>query len=143
MTPKQQLDAFLRKYSPEIAAEARAAHAKMRRLVPGAIEMVYDNYMALVIGFGPTERPSDAIFSLAVLPRWVTLCFLQGASLPRAADPKRPLKGGGNVVRNVRLGDAGDLDEPAVRALLDAALAHAKVPMNPKQRRRRPPTGGK
>jgi len=40
--------------------------------------MVYDNYNALVIGFGPNDRPSLAIFSIVLFPRWVTLCFLQG-----------------------------------------------------------------
>jgi hypothetical protein len=48
----------------------------MRKLVPGAIEMVYDNYNWLVIGFGPPERPSEAIFSIVLPPGKVTLCFL-------------------------------------------------------------------
>ena len=42
------------------------ARAKLRKLLPGAIEMVYDNYNALVIGFSPTERPSDAVLSLVI-----------------------------------------------------------------------------
>jgi hypothetical protein len=41
---EQQLDSFLAKYDPEIAAFARRALAKMRKLVPGAVEIVYDNY---------------------------------------------------------------------------------------------------
>src|SRR6202035_3069602 len=53
-----QLDSFLAKYDPEVATFARRALAKMRELVPGAVEMVYDNYNWLVIGFSPTERPS-------------------------------------------------------------------------------------
>ena len=47
-----------------------------------AVEMIYDNYNWLVIGFSPTDRPSDAIFSLVLPPGRVTLCFLQGAGLP-------------------------------------------------------------
>ena len=77
-TPKVQLDEFLAKYSPEIAALARAVHRKMPAQLPGAVELVYDNYNALVIGFGPSERASEAIFSIAlyraldqpVLPAW-------------------------------------------------------------------------
>jgi hypothetical protein len=34
----------------------------MRGYLPGAIELVYDNYNALAIGFGPSEKSSDAIF---------------------------------------------------------------------------------
>ena len=100
----------------------------MRALLPCAIEMVYDNYNALAIGFGPSERASEAIFSLAVFPRWVTLCFLQGAKIP---DPGKLLNGSGNQVRHIRLIDPDKLLSPAVRMLMMAALAIAKVPLSP------------
>jgi hypothetical protein len=128
---EQQLESFLAKYDPEVAAFARRALTKMRKLVPGAIEMVYDNYNWLVIGFSPTERPSEAIFSIVLPPGRVTLCFLQGAGLP---DPAKRLQGSGNVVRNIRLYNAGEpdgevLDDPEVCALINVALNRAKVPM--------------
>ncbi len=97
---EQQLESFLAKYDPEVSTFGRRALAKMRKLVPGAIEMVYDNYNWLVIGFSPTERPSEAIFSIVLPPNRVTLCFLQGAGLP---DPAKRLQGSGKVVRNIRL----------------------------------------
>jgi Domain of unknown function (DU1801) len=123
----KQLDGFLVKYSPEIRAFARAALAKLRSRLPGAIEMVYDNYNGLVIGFGPSERPSEAIFSLVLFPRWVTLCFLQGA---RLADPNKLLKGSGKVVRHIRLADADDLDKPVIEDLIARALKSARVPID-------------
>jgi hypothetical protein len=133
-----QLDSFLSKYDPEISAFARHALAKMRKLIPGAVEMVYDNYNWLVIGFSPTERPSEAIFSLVLPPGRVTLCFLQGAGLP---DPAKRLQGSGNVVRNIRLYNAGQpdghvLDDPEVLALINVALNRAKVPMPAGARRK-------
>jgi len=132
-SPKRQLDSFLARFTPEIAMLARRALAKMRRRLPNAIELVYDNYNALVIGFGPNERPSDAIFSIAIFPRKVGLCFLQGAKLP---DPDKRLKGSGNVVRSVTLNDLSILDDPQIRALIDVALLRAKVRMDPKQKRK-------
>ena len=133
-----QLDSFLAKYDPEVETIARRALGKMRKLMPGAIEMVYDNYNWLVIGFSPTERPSEAIFSIVLPPGRVTLCFLQGAGLP---DPAKRLAGSGNVVRNIRLYDAGSpdanvLDEPEVLALINVALNRAKVPMPAGARRK-------
>lgn len=101
----------------------------MRKLLPGSTEMVYDNYNGLVIGFGPTEKPSLAIFSILLMPDHVTLCFLQGASLP---DPNRRLKGGGNLVRHVRLVPPSVLDDPEILDLINTALYRAKVPINPK-----------
>lgn len=134
----RQLDSFLAKYSPEIEAFARRTLAKMRKLVPGAIEMVYDNFNWLVIGFGPSERPSEAIFSIVLPPNAVTLCFLQGAGLP---DPAGLLQGSGNVVRNIRLFTSGAkydnvLDIPEVLSLINLALHRAKVPMPAGARRK-------
>src|SRR5271165_2708038 len=79
---EKQLDEFMAKYEPEIAATAGKALAKMRKMVPHAIEMVYDNYNTLAIGFVPNERPSDAVFSIALYPAYVRLFFLQGKGLP-------------------------------------------------------------
>jgi hypothetical protein len=120
-------------YSPEIATRARASLAKVRRLLPGALELVYDNYNALVIGFGPTERASEAIVSIALYPRNVNLFFLHGARLP---DPDRLLQGSGSQVRRIALDDASILDQPSVQALVRRALVHAPAPFDPGQRRR-------
>ena len=107
-SPAAQLAGFLAKFTPEVAASARAALARMRKRLPGAIELVYDNYNALAIGFGPTERASDAVFSIAVFPRWVSLFFLQsGTELP---DPNGLLKGTGTRVRHIVLESPADLD---------------------------------
>ena len=128
-----QATAFIAKFTPEIAALTKAVLAKMRRRLPNAVEMVYDNYNFLVFGFGPSERASEAILSIAVHARGVGLCFLHGAKLP---DPDRVLKGGGKQVRSLRLSSAAMLDLPAVQAMIDLALSHAPVPLDPTTRRR-------
>ena len=46
-----QLDSFLAKFTPEMAKSAKGVLAAMRKRCPGAIELVYDNYNALAIGF--------------------------------------------------------------------------------------------
>lgn len=132
-SPARQQRSLLLKFEPPVAAAARAALARLREKFPGAIEIVYDNYNALAIGFGPSEKASDAIFSIAVFPRWVSLFFLQGAKLP---DPDQVLKGGGNRVRHIVLTDSGVLDQPAVKRLMALAVKSAKQPLNAKQRRR-------
>jgi len=132
-SPDAQLRGFLARYSPEIAKRARAILAKMRRRLPGATEFVYDNYNALVIGFGPTARPSEAPFSIGVYPRWVNLFFLDGAGLP---DPEQRLRGSGRIVRSIRLDDEAVLDEPAVKALMTAAVARSDAPFPRRAKRR-------
>src|SRR5881628_2818626 len=118
-SPEAELAKFMSKYTPEIRAVAEEALVKMRARLPGAVQMVYDNYNALVIGFGPTERASEATFSIVLYPRWVPLFFLHGATF---RDPKKILKGSGRIVRHMVLKSAGDLDRPDVRALMQQAL---------------------
>jgi hypothetical protein len=123
-----QLDGFLAKYTPEIEKLARACLKKMRSRLPGAYELVYDNYNALAIGFCPSEKASEAIFSIALYPRWISLFFLQGAKLP---DPHKLLKGSGNQARHIVLGSAADLDRPEIRDLMNTARMDAKKDIDP------------
>jgi hypothetical protein len=129
MTPQEQLAGFLAKFTPEVEALARAALAKLRARFPSAIQMVYDNYNFLVIGFSPSERASEAIFSIALHARGVGLCFLQDG--PHLPDPEKLLKGSGKRVRHIRLESAAMLDRPAVQALISHAAKRAVVPFDP------------
>ena len=148
LSPERQLATFLAKYTPAIVAETEAVLAKMRARLPGAVEMVYDNYNGLVVGFGAEERPHDAVFSIIVLPDHVTLCFIWGADL---FDPDKLLRGGGKQVRHIRLAGPETLDAAPVRALMTEAIARSAKPFDdtqpgrmvirmiaPKQRPRRP-----
>lgn len=132
-TATSQLRAFLEKFSPEISARAKAILKKMRARYPSALELVYDNYNALAIGFGPTERASEVIFSIAVYPNWINLFFLQGKTLP---DPKKILQGSGNQVRHIRLTSPEMLDDPAILSLMEVAVSRAKVPFDPSGKHR-------
>ncbi len=132
-TPAKQLDVFVGRFSPEIATQARAVLKKVRARLPGAVEMVYDKANALVVGFGPTEKPSEAVFSVVVYPRWILLYFLQGAAL---ADPNGLLKGAGKIGRHIRLTDAKTLEDPLVGELMDDAVELMEVPFPPGQKAR-------
>lgn len=128
MTPEEQLDGFIAKFTPEIAALAESALTKMRKLFPTALRLVYDNYNALAIGFGPTERASDAIFSIALYAKRVNLCFLQGGK-SNIRDPHHLLQGSGSTNRFIPLASPATLDAPEVRDLMAQAVASAKVPL--------------
>jgi hypothetical protein len=132
ISAQRQLDEFIDCYSPEIASRARAILSKMRQRIPGSVELVYNNYSALAIGFGPNERPSNALLSIALYPRWINLFFLRGATLP---DPDGLLVGSGKQVRHIRIDDPAQLDAPAIRALMQTALARGE-PVDPSGPRR-------
>ena len=145
---QHRLDGFIDKFTPEVAALTRALMERMKTRIPGAVIPVYDNYNALAIGFGPSDRVKDVVLSLAVMPRWVTLCFMWGV---RLSDPDGMLKGEGSQIRHVRLMTAEALDDPRIDGLIAQALANADRKIDPsdpyrlviksvsaKQRARRP-----
>ena len=127
-TAARALARFMAKYTPAMAKEGRDVLARLRKLVPGGVQFVYDNWNGLVVGFGPSERPSEAIVSMLMTPDHVSLCFIQNG--PDLLDPEGLLKGSGNVVRHVRLRTASDLDKPAIRALVKTAVSRSDVPFD-------------
>jgi hypothetical protein len=145
---KDELDAFLDKFTPELAERARGVLAAMRKLCPGAVELVYDNYNALAIGFATGERVADVWFSIAIYPKWASLFFFKTLPLK---DAKKLLKGAGKTTRHIVLAKGVEtLKDDGVRALIDQALDKAGRPfpggrgriviksVSAKQRPRRP-----
>jgi len=147
---EKQLAGFIYKFEPKNQTVIRAVRKTLRKRLPTANELVYDNYNFFVIGYGPTERPSDCILSIAAGANGVGICFIRGASLP---DPHKTLLGSGKQTRFIRLESAKALARPEVEALIAAAVAKSKAPLPPtgkgkliirsvsaKQRPRRKPT---
>ena len=128
MDADARLDGFIDKFAPEIAALARALLVRLKARLPGATIMVYDNYNALAIAFGATDRVSKAILSLAVYPKRPSLFFVRGKDLP---DPHDLLQGQGNQVRYVPLPSVELLDDPRVDALIASAAARSEPPFDP------------
>jgi hypothetical protein len=125
-SPAKQVAGFIAKFDPALAKLVRAARSELRRRYPTSIELVYDNYNALAIGYGPTEKTSDVYFSLAVYARGVNLYFMYGRSLP---DPEHVLQGSGNQGAFVRLENLSTLNERPVKALLAAAIKESRQPL--------------
>jgi len=123
---QRQLAAFIGKFSVVDQRLIRAVRRAVRKRFPTANELVYDNYNFFVIGYSPTERPSDAIVSIAARANGVGLCFIHGARLP---DPARMLLGAGRQTRFIRLTSPQVLDRPEVKALVSAAVAQARTPL--------------
>ena len=124
--PEPTLRTFIDKFAPADRRLIRAVRAAVRKRLAPANELVWDNYNFFVIGYSPTERPSDAIVSIAARANGVGLCFIHGADLP---DPKKLLQGSGNQTRFLRLDSADRLAHPDVEALVAGAIARAKTPL--------------
>lgn len=123
---EQQLESFIDKFDEKNSALIRAVRKIMRKRLPTANELVYDNYNFFVIGYCPTERPSDCIVSIAAAANGVGLSFYYGSTLP---DPHRMLSGSGSQNRFLRIPEVGVLAQPEVEGLIAAAVAQAEAPL--------------
>ncbi len=125
-TPARQLANLIGKLDPALRKTARISRAALRRRFPTAVELVYENFHALAIGYSPTEEMADCIVSLRFNPMGASVTFLQGATLP---DPTRILEGNGDQTRFIRLPNEATLARPEILALIDAAIAQSAVPL--------------
>jgi hypothetical protein len=125
-SPEKQLKGFIDKFEPHHQTLIRALRKALRKKFPTANEIVYDNYNFFVIGYGPSERPSDCFISMTAAANGAGLCFLRGATLP---DAKKVLLGSGKQTRFIRLESADGLERPEVETLLKLAAAQGKTPL--------------
>lgn len=123
---EKQLAGFIGKFDSKTAALIRSVRKVLRRRLPTADELVYDNYNFFVIGYCSTERPSDCILSIAAGANGVGLSFYYGATLP---DPHKLLLGSGSQNRFIRIESAATLARPEVEELIAAATAQAESPL--------------
>ena len=121
-----QLSSFIDKFETRLATLIRECRAEVRKLLPTAVEIVYDNYNFFVIGYASTERASDCIVSLAAASNGIGLSFYYGASLP---DPSKLLQGSGKQNRFIRLPTVEQLRLPAVVQLIRTAEEQGKTPL--------------
>jgi hypothetical protein len=125
-TSERQLAGFIDKFDAKNAALIRSVRKVLRKRLPSANELVYDNYNFFVIGYCSTERPSDCIVSIAAGASGVGLSFYYGATIP---DPHKLLLGSGNQNRFIRLESAATLARPEVEELIAAAIAQGETPL--------------
>ena len=123
---ESQLQGFIEKFDPDNQALIAKIRKALRKRFPTANELVYDNYNFFVIGYSPTQRPSDTIVSMAAGANGVGLCFIHGA---RLEDPRKLLSGSGNQTRFLRLPSAAVLARPEVEELIAAAIARSRTPL--------------
>ena len=118
MTGSRALAALLQKYPEDVRALAIAGRALILDVIPGAEEGVDTTSSTVSYGFGPGYK--GMICTLILSKSGVKLGLVRGAEL---ADPARLLAGSGKTHKYVQLRRPGDLKNPAVKTLVQAAHA--------------------
>lgn len=125
MDAEAQLESFIDKFDPDNQALIRSIRSLLKMRLPTCAELVYDNYNFFVIGYSPSERPSDYIVSIAAAASGIGLSFNRGNELD---DPDRILQGSGKVNRFVRLPSPDLLRKSEITKLIDRACELSRVP---------------
>lgn len=124
MTPEAQLRAYVARFAPKDQKLIRAVRSALRKRFPTANELVYDYGHSLVIGYSPSDKGIESIVSFAARESGVALYFNRGPELP---DPKGLLEGSGRQTRFIAVESASRLAQPAVKALINAAIELSAV----------------
>jgi hypothetical protein len=119
---RTEFEAFLTSYSPDVQELAQKARDLILDVIPDAIEQLDPS--ANLIGYGYDRTYKGLICGITLHKAHVNLMFARGATLP---DPAGLLAGTGKRARHVKLQQPSDLQNPALRTLLETAVAPDKM----------------
>jgi hypothetical protein len=105
---------------PKVAALARRAQALIEEVMPNVVKVAWPTQAIIGYGVGP-KKMSEQFCYIAVLNARINLGFYYGADLP---DPKNLLEGAGQAMRHIKISEPQQLENPAVRNLIQAASQH-------------------
>lgn len=118
---KPTAEEFFSKHPPQIRDIALRARQLIFSVMPDALEQVNLGHDNTTYGMG--SKMGDQVFYITAHKAHVNLGLLSGADLP---DPSGLVEGTGKRLRHVKLRTLEDVDRPALRALLESALANYK-----------------
>ena len=120
-----ELRTLITRFAPANEALVGTLRRSLRKRLPTAYEVVYEYSDCVVISLSPDERGYEGALAVRASARGVELYFNRGKELP---DPDKLLRGSGKLARFISVESPSTLRRAAVAALIDAAIAHGRVP---------------
>lgn len=112
------VQALLASYPPSVRELTWKLRTLVFEVMPHVLEQVDASDKILGYGLGPTM--ADSVCVIAPYTSHLILMFGKGVELP---DPAGLLKGTEKHVRSVKIMTASDIEAPALRTLLEHAIA--------------------
>lgn len=123
-----QIQKFLAPYDPQVQTIAWKLRDLVLQVAPGAMEQV--DYPAKLVAYGWRQTYKDTICVIMPLKAAVNLGFPRGVDLP---DPAGLVTGTGKRGRHVKITAIDEVGPPALRALLEAAVAQLALTAVPRR----------
>lgn len=114
-----KIEAMLALYSPQVKELVDHACRLIRELIPDAAIEVNEGTKIIAFSFIPHTYRGIAV-AIALQQSYINLQFVQGTELADF-DSKALLEGTGKHARHVRVDSLDVLQQPAVRALIEAS----------------------
>lgn len=117
----------LLKFLKHFPAEVQQVTLWLRDFVwatcPDCNELIYDNYNALAIGFGLSDKAGDVFCSIAVYSNYANFGFLRGHEI---TDPGKALTGAGKMYRYITIKTQKDFPKAYIKKLLLESVINAQ-----------------
>ncbi|MFM9840576.1 MAG: hypothetical protein ACKVOQ_20075 [Cyclobacteriaceae bacterium] len=128
--PLNELREFLKPFPEDVCEVTLWLRDFVWAQYPDSNELIYDNYNALVIAFGLSDKAPDVFCGIAVYANYVNFGFLRGSEIP---DPDKILNGTGSLYRKLSVKDKKEFPRTAIKKLMKAAYANAQSRLKEKQ----------
>ncbi|MAU01044.1 MAG: hypothetical protein CL608_28195 [Anaerolineaceae bacterium] len=115
-----EFEEMLTTASPDVADLARQAKTLIQDVMPDVVEVVWLNQRISGYGVGP-KKMSEQFCYIAIFKERINLGFYYGSDLP---DPQNLLEGSGKSLRHIKISRREQLENPALRDLVEAASNH-------------------
>lgn len=122
ISPHGTFEEAIAQATPELQQIARQLRALIGEVHPDAVEVPWPVQQNTAYGVGPKKMTEHYAY-IGPQSQWVNLGFMYGAALP---DPTGLLEGTGKNLRHVKVRTLADIERPALRHLLVAAVAERK-----------------
>lgn len=109
----------IRKASPAARRLSSALRTLISKVYPDVVEVPWPKLKVIGYGVGPMKNTEHFCY-IGVYGTHINLGFNYGINLP---DPNGLLEGTGKKFRHMKIMDLRDLNQPALKALLRAAVA--------------------
>ena len=119
------LRGLIARFAPDHQRLVATMRRSLRKRLPSAHEIVYEYRDWFVISFSPSEKGYEGVLAIRGGGNGIELHFTRGKELP---DPEKLLRGSGKLTRWIHVEGASALARPAVKRLLDEALARNRLP---------------
>jgi hypothetical protein len=117
---KDGFEEIVSQTSTEVENLVRRAQALIEEIMPEVVKVAWPTQNIIGYGVGP-KKMSEQFCYIAVFKERINLGFYYGADL---ADPDHLLEGSGQMMRHIKISRPEQLENPAVRDLIQAASQH-------------------